>query len=84
MVISICICIEFWNVELVRHESCYYHCYALEYAVLSLISEENVLVSTHVLQAHLKVGKKEMWPSVQLAKDWPSCMEACKGAAIMH
>ncbi len=79
MLISTRICIEFWNVELVRHEYCYYHCYALEYAVLLPISEENVLVSSHVLQADLQVGEKEMWSSVQLAKEQPSCMEVCKG-----
>ena len=50
---------------------------------------KNDVLYTRVLQAHLKVGGKEMWPSVQLAKTGhhaltyakgrPSCIEACKG-----
>jgi len=40
---------------------------------------KNVVLYTHVLQAHLKVGEKEMMLSVQPTEERPSCMKTCKG-----
>ena len=39
----------------------------------------NILLSTYVLQGHMKVGGKEMGPSVQPAKEQPPCIEVRKG-----
>ncbi len=74
MLIRTHICIEFWNVVLMRHEHSYHHLYALEHAVMLLISEENVLLSMHVLQVHFEGGREGD----------AAFSSAVKGAAIMH